>query len=125
MNVKEVRLQNKGWFDRTHRLRPRKIEEGDWVLVYNSSLDNQRRSMWKFAMRWFWLYVVKSTNVNATYHLAELDGTRIVVLIMGKPIKAFKKRLVVEPDPEVEDEDTNEDREPNDNQTNDISEQDE
>ena len=38
--VKEVRIRNKAWFDRTHRLRPRKIEEGDWVLVYDNNLDN-------------------------------------------------------------------------------------
>ena len=35
-----ARTRNKGRFDRTHRLRPKKIEEGDWVLVYDSSLDN-------------------------------------------------------------------------------------
>ena len=39
------------------------------------------------------------TNVNdkGTYHLAELDGTRIVVLVAGKRIKAFKKRHENEP----------------------------
>jgi hypothetical protein len=26
-------MRNKERFDRTHRLRPKKIEEGDWVLV--------------------------------------------------------------------------------------------
>ena len=35
-------------FDRTHRLRPKKIEEGDWVLVYDNILDNQHRAMQKF-----------------------------------------------------------------------------
>mgnify|MGYP000285291074 CR=1 FL=1 len=34
-----ARLKNKGRFDWTHRLRPKKIEEGDWVLVYDSSLN--------------------------------------------------------------------------------------
>ena len=58
-----ARLKNKGRFDRTHQLRPKKIEEGDWVLVYDSSLDNQHRAMQKFARR--------------TYHLAELDETRM------------------------------------------------
>jgi hypothetical protein len=38
--LRTARIKNKERFDRTHRLRPKKIEEGDWVLVYNSSLDN-------------------------------------------------------------------------------------
>jgi predicted NAD-dependent protein-ADP-ribosyltransferase YbiA (DUF1768 family) len=38
--LRTARVRNKECFDRTHRLRPKKIEEGDWVLVYDSSLDN-------------------------------------------------------------------------------------
>ena len=38
--LRMARIRNKARFDRTHRLRPRKIEEGDWVLVYDSSLEN-------------------------------------------------------------------------------------
>ena len=53
-----ARTKNKARFDRAHRLRPKKIEEGDWVLVYNSSLDNQHRATRKFARRWFGPYVV-------------------------------------------------------------------
>ena len=48
--------------------------------------------------------MVTSANDNDTYHLAELDGTRIVMLVAGKRIKAFKKRHEDEPNPEgVED----------------------
>ena len=36
-----ARARNKRRFDWTHRLRPKKVEEGDWVLVYDSNLDNQ------------------------------------------------------------------------------------
>ena len=36
--LRVARTRNKARFDRTHRLRPKKIEEGDWVLVYDSSL---------------------------------------------------------------------------------------
>ena len=28
-----AQVKNKIWFDKTHRLHPKKIEEGDWVLV--------------------------------------------------------------------------------------------
>ena len=80
-------------------MRPKKIEEGDWVLVYDSSLDNQHRATRKFTRRWFGPYVVQSANDNETYHLAELDGTRMAIPVAGKRIKAFKKRHDDEPDP--------------------------
>ena len=89
-----ARTKNKARFDRTHRLRPKKIKEGDWVLVYDSSLDNQYRATRKFGP-----YVVQSANDNKTYHLAELDGTRLAIPVAGKRIKAFKKRHDDEPDP--------------------------
>ena len=94
-----VRVKNKERFDRSHRLRPRKIEGGDWVLVYDNSLDNQHKAMRKFARRWFRPYVVTSANNNGTCHLAELDGTRMAVPVAGKRIKAFKKRHEDEPNP--------------------------
>ena len=40
--------------------------------------------------------MVTSTNNNATYHLAELDEMRIVVPMVRKGIKCFKKRHKVE-----------------------------
>ena len=95
--MKEARIRNKARFDRTHRLRPRKIEEGDWVLVYDSSLDNQHRSTRKLAKRRFGPYTVRSVNNNVTYHLTELDGTRITTPVAGKQIKAFKRRNEAEP----------------------------
>ena len=88
--LRAARVKNKERFDRTHRLRLKKIEEGDWVLVYDSNLDNQHKAMRKFVRRWFGPYVVTSTN-NGTYHLAELDGMKVTVPVAGKRIKAFKK----------------------------------
>ena len=86
--------------------RPKKIDEGGWVLVYDSNLDNQHKAMRKFVRRWFEPYAVISANDNGTYHLVELDGTRIVVLVAGKRMKAFKKRQEGEPEPKgVEDDD--------------------
>ena len=69
------------------------------MLVYDSSLDNQHRATRKFARRWFGPYAVQSANDNGTYHLAELDGTRMAIPVAGKRIKAFKKRHDEEPDP--------------------------
>ena len=80
--------------------RPKKIDEGGWVLVYDSNLDNQHKAMRKFPRRWFGPYAMTSANDNDTYHLAELDKTRIEVPMAGKRIKAFKKRHEDKPDPE-------------------------
>ena len=96
--LKNARLKNKENFDRRHRLRPRKIMEGDWVLVYDSSLDNQHSAARKFAKRWFGPYVVKKVEDNATYRLAELDGAPLAIPIAGKRIKVFKRRDLVEID---------------------------
>jgi hypothetical protein len=90
--LRAARVRNEERFDRTHRLQPKKIEDGDWVLVYDSSLDHQHKATRKFARLWFGPYVVTTVNGNETYHLAELDGTRIAVPVAGKRIKAFKKR---------------------------------
>ena len=64
--------------------------------------------MWKFARTWFGPYVVKSANENRTYHLAEVDGTRMVVPVTGKRIKAFKKWN--EDGPDLESMDSDDDR---------------
>ena len=48
--LKEARLKNKIRFDKTHRIRPKKIEEGDWVLVYDSSLDHQHSTVYGSAV---------------------------------------------------------------------------
>ena len=64
-------------------------------------------------------------NDNATYHLAELDRTRIVVPVVEKWVKAFKKRHEVEPDPEVEVKEANGDQEMDEDRFVDGSEEDE
>ena len=46
--------------------------------------------------------MVTNTIDNVTYHLADLDGTRIVTPVEGKQIKAFKKRQEAELDPALE-----------------------
>ena len=58
-----------------------------------------------FARKWFGPYVVTSANDNGTYHLRELDGTRIALPMTGKRIKAFKKQHEDEPEVSEEDDD--------------------
>ena len=85
-------MKNKKRFDKHHRLRPRAIQEDDWVLVYDSSLDNQYSAHRKLSKRWFGPYMVKVVHENATYTLAEMDGTMIKIPIASKRIKLFKRR---------------------------------
>jgi hypothetical protein len=91
-HLKEARLKSKKNFDKRHHLHPKKIEEGDWVLLYDNSLDNQQSTTRKFAKRWFGSYVGKKVEGNATYLLAELGGIRLALAIAGKRIKIFKRR---------------------------------
>ena len=90
--LKAARLGNKERFDKTHRLRMKKIEKGDWVLVFDSTLEHQHSTVRKFARRWFGPYVVEKVNDNATYLLRELDGTMFKIPIAGKRIKVFRRR---------------------------------
>ena len=89
--LKEVRVRNKVRFDRVHCLCLKKIEKGDWVIIYGRSLDNKDNSMRKPLRCWFGQCTVIRVNDNATYHLLELDGTRLAIPIVGKRVKVFKK----------------------------------
>ncbi|KAL3696746.1 hypothetical protein R1sor_010822 [Riccia sorocarpa] len=90
--LKAARLKNKARFDKTHRLRPKPIQAGDWVLVYDSSLENQHSTVRKFSRRWFGPYVVLAVHDNATYSLRELDGTPLRIQVAGKRVKLFRRR---------------------------------
>ena len=90
--LKAARFGNKERFDKTHRLRMKKIEKGDWVLVFDSTLEHQHSIVRKFARRWFGPYVVERVNNNAIYLLRELDGTMFKIPIAGKRIKVFRRR---------------------------------
>ena len=90
--LKAARLGNKERFDKTHRLRMKKIEKGDWVLMFDSTLEHQHSTVKKFARRWFGPYVVERVNDNGTYLLRELDGSIFKIPIVGKRIKVFRRR---------------------------------
>ncbi|KAL2631086.1 hypothetical protein R1flu_015772 [Riccia fluitans] len=85
--LQAARVRNKERFDKTHRLRPKPIHEGDWVLVYDNSLENQDSIEKKFVRRWFDPYVVVTVHENATYSLRELDGTPLKLPIADKRVK--------------------------------------
>ena len=52
-------------------------------MLYDNNIDNQHMTTRKFARRWFGPYVVTSANDNATYHLVELEGSRLAIPIAG------------------------------------------
>ena len=89
--LKAARLGNKERFDRSHRLRAKKIREGDWVLVFDSTLEHQHSTVRKFARRWIGPYVVMKVHLNGTYSLRELDGSTLRVPVAGKRIKVFRR----------------------------------
>ena len=62
-------------------------------MVYDSNLDNQHKMTRKFTRRWFGPYVVTSVNSNGTYHLVELNKTRITVSMAGKRIKGVQEAV--------------------------------
>lgn len=70
-------------------MRSKAIQDGEWVLVYDSTLNNQHSTARKFAKRWFGPYVVKKNHNNATYLLQEFSGIELKVPIAEKKIKLF------------------------------------
>ena len=49
--LKVARLGNKERFDKIHRLEMKKIEKGDWILVFESTLEHEHNTMKQFAQR--------------------------------------------------------------------------
>ena len=96
--LKVAKIKNKDRSDKIKRIWPRNVQEGDWVLVYDSSLDNQYSTIQKFTKRWFGPYEVRKITNNTTYFLNELDGTEIRIPIARKRIKIFKRRESLEPE---------------------------
>ena len=87
--LKVAGLSNKKRFDKIHRLRMKKIEKDDWILVFDSIFNHQHNIVRKFARRWFGLYEVERINDNDIYLLCELAGTMLRILVAGKYIKVF------------------------------------
>jgi hypothetical protein len=82
--LKTARLSNKDRFDKIHRLRTKSIQIGNWVLVFDSSLEHRYSILRKFSRRWFGPYVVVAAHDNATYILRELYGTMLKIHVVGK-----------------------------------------
>ena len=55
--------------------------------------------------------MVTSANDDTTYHLVDLDGTRMTTSVVGKRIKVFKIRNEAEPEPTMRIESNDSDQE--------------
>ena len=67
--------------------------EGDWVIVYDNSLDHQHNLIQQFAQLWLRPYRFE----NKTYEQGQLNGTILWVHKAGKEVKIFKKLSHMEP----------------------------
>lgn len=99
MKIKRLYQKNRRILDcikksliKTHHLRSKPIKVGDWVLVIDSSLEHQLNTLIFFAQRWFGPYVVIEIHDNATYSLRELDDTRLMIHVVRKRVKTFRRR---------------------------------
>jgi hypothetical protein len=91
--LRVARMRNKVEFEKKLMLRPKALEEGDWVLVSDNSLDNQHATANKFARRWKRPYVIVKIFSNAVYRLRELDGSILANLVAGKRVKFYMQRV--------------------------------
>jgi hypothetical protein len=91
--LKKKRLANKERFDKVHRLRPKLVQEGDWVLIAEGNIGNDHASIKKFALRWRGPFVVVTVHPNSTYTIRELDGAIHPIPYAGKRVKIFKRRV--------------------------------
>ena len=94
--MKQRRLASKTRFDKTHRLRPQPIQEGDWVLISEGGLEKNYKTANKFARRWRGPFVVVTCHSNSTYTIRELDEAIHRVPYAGKRVKLFKRRISFE-----------------------------
>jgi len=91
--IKACRLRNRDRFNKNHRLRPKPINSGDWVIVWDATNDTSHSADAKFQRRWFGPYkVIEVHGDYGTYSIAELDGTPKKRQVAGKHVKLFKKR---------------------------------
>lgn len=88
---KKRRKRTKRGLIKKHHLHLKPIQNGDRMLIYYSSLDNQHSAAKKFQrLRWFEPYVVKQFYDNTTMHLLqEFDETELRIPIPCKYIKLF------------------------------------
>lgn len=91
--LERARRDNKEYFDRTRRLRSKRLEVGDLVLVHDTRIDTSRMTRFKLANRWYGPYCIREAPEGSTYYrLSELDGTELAESFAGDRLKLFYSR---------------------------------
>jgi RNase H-like domain found in reverse transcriptase/Integrase zinc binding domain len=94
LRLRRMREQAKEQFDETHIIREKELEVGNLVLLYNSRNKTNFSRKAKFSFRWLGPYKISHvTTQMGSYHLEELDGTRLVGTYAGNRLKLFHERL--------------------------------
>ncbi|CAG8646030.1 3855_t:CDS:1, partial [Ambispora leptoticha] len=88
-NRDELHERWKKFHDRHANENKEKIEIGDLVLVYDSTLDNTPR---KLDYRWVGPYVVRRVGQNGHLYLNEMDGSELKDPFTRNRVKRLKQR---------------------------------
>ena len=89
-----------------HRLRE-PLKPGDWVLVYNRSLESQWGKL--FSNRWNGPYKIVEQVSGKSYVLEELDGTRLARRYAAAHVKRiFPRGEVLKEDYQLEEDEDSE-----------------
>ena len=103
-NIHKNGLKNKAYFDKNHYKRVDKIEVGDMVLLYNSSLDKQWSQ--KLNNRWLGPYRIWEIAEDRSICLLDkLDSIQLDGIFVGDHIKKFHCKYSIESAEDGEDAD--------------------
>jgi RNase H-like domain found in reverse transcriptase/Integrase zinc binding domain len=96
-NQRQIRTQNKAYFDESRRLRPEDlaIQPNDLVLVFRPSmLQKIKNRELKLDEQWQGPYRVREKPLDSTYYLLdELDGTPLKRKYAGEHVKKYFPRM--------------------------------
>jgi hypothetical protein len=98
-NLRDNRLGNKAYFDRTKNLRPesQQLCVGDLVLVHDTRHANDRSRSRKLEFRWLGPYCIREVTPDSThYYLNELNGTQLKRSFAGNRLKRFFSRSALD-----------------------------
>ena len=96
-NLRDNRLANKAYFDRTKNLRSHPLHVGDLVLVHDTRHAKDRSRVRKLEFPWFGPYRIREVAPNSThYYLDELDGTQLKRSFAGNRLKRFYSRSALD-----------------------------
>ena len=92
-HLQRMREESAEYFDENNSIRQEPLHEGDYVLLWDSSIDTSYARMHKFVFRWLGPYQVhEADNEKGTFKIRELDGTVLATSIAGSRLKRYHPR---------------------------------